>query len=80
MFNNTAGFSQDDLIHEILQNKSVLRSLIAYRFLKPTKVYLCDKTHKWSDYRFQVASFSSVDFTDEHHPYNHTYFFKDEKY
>ena len=79
LFDSITGFSQDNLIHEILQNKSVLRSLIAYRILKPTKVYLYDKTDKWNEYRFQVASFGDSNFADEHHPYHHTYFFKDEK-
>ena len=79
LFNITVGFSRDNLIYEILQNKSVVRSLIAYRILKPTKVYLCNKTDKWSDYRFQVTSFGDSNFAEEHHPYNHTYFFKDEK-
>jgi hypothetical protein len=79
LFNTTVGFSHDNLICEILQNKSVLRSLIAYRILKPPKVYLCNRTDKWNDYRFQVSSFGDSNFADEHHPYNHTYFFKDKK-
>jgi hypothetical protein len=79
LFNTTVVFSQDNLIHEILQNKSVLRSLTAYRILKPSKVYLCNKTDKWNNFRFQVSSFEDSNFADEHHPYNHTYFFKDKK-
>ena len=79
LLSTSSVFSQDNLIHEILGNKSVLHSLVAYQILKPSKIYLFDKTDEWNKYRFQIASFPSGDFSDEHHPYNHTYFFKDKR-
>lgn len=74
-----SGFSQDKIICEILSNNIVLKNLVAYKLLKPSKYTLYPETEKWNNYRFQVSNYPDSNITDEHHPYNHTYFFKDSK-
>ena len=73
------GFSQDKIIHEILSNKRVLKTLVIYKILKPTKYTISTETEKWNNYRFQVSNYPDTNIADEHHPFNNTYFFKDKK-
>ena len=72
-------FSQDKIINEILSNKSILKNLVVFKILKPSKYTLFNKTEKWNNYRFQVSDYPDSNIEDEHHPFNHTYFFKDKK-
>jgi hypothetical protein len=72
-------FSQDKIIHKILSNKRVLKTLVIYEILKPSKYIISNKTEKWNNYRFQVSNYPDANIADEHHPFNHTYFFKDKK-
>ena len=73
------GFSQGKIIHEILSNKNILKTLVTHIILKPSKYTLSTQTEKWNNYRFQVSTYPDTNIADEHHPFNNTYFFKDKK-
>lgn len=79
IINAISSFSQDKIINEILSNKSILKNLVVFKILKPSKYVLFNKTEKWNNYRFQVSDYPNANIEDEHHPFNHTYFFKDKK-
>jgi hypothetical protein len=81
---STCIFSQDDgIIGLVFSDKSNFSLATVLGHKAPAKYYLLSKTDQWNGYRFKLkedvknAEVRKRLENDEHHPYNHSYLFRD---
>jgi hypothetical protein len=84
LFFATNSFSQnEDIVQFAFRDTSNFNITKSFGDKDPSIFYVLASTDKWNGYRFKLSeniksdSVRRILASDEHHPYNHTYIFKD---